>query len=130
MEQETQEPKHAQLDTSVVDHRPYYVNKHGSRVYLGITRHALIRVSQRTQLMGDSRYKGMSAEGQVRDLFLHAHRVLNLSGKEEKRLDKHGKDTMFFRNGDYTFVVQDCTVVTVEISAKGMRHLNINVVKF
>jgi hypothetical protein len=43
---------------------------------------------------------------------------------DSKRLKRYGKDTLFFRMNAFTFVVQNSTIVTIEISNQSQRHLN------
>lgn len=51
-------------------------------------------------------------------------RVTNLNKYEKQRKKRHKQGTLFFRNSNFTFVVEDCKIVTVEISIKSKRDLN------
>lgn len=53
-----------------------------------------------------------------------AVRVKNLTNSEIRRINKYDGETLFFRTSGFTFVVCNATVVSVEISDKGKRHLN------
>ena len=56
--------------------------------------------------------------------FERSCRVENLKSKDLNRLKKYGKDTLYFREIDFTFVVQNTTIVTIEVSSKDKRYLN------
>jgi hypothetical protein len=46
------------------------------------------------------------------------------SKKLKRRAKRHGNKTLYFKADAFTFIVEDRTLVTVEISANGERHLN------
>lgn len=56
--------------------------------------------------------------------FRQSSRIKNLSRHYRKRLAKHGKDTLFFRFKEFIFIIQDKTIVTVEVAVNESRHLN------
>jgi len=56
-------------------------------------------------------------------LFPLTIRIKNLNIKERTRYKKHGP-TLYFRDNDFTFVVHNGVLVTVEISRKDHRRLN------
>lgn len=102
--------------------RPYYVNKKGNIVPVEITKHAIYKFSKRWEKLKGEKPKDVL--DLIPNLFRSSKRVENLTKKERGRLKKHGRDTMFFRTSGFTFVVQNQHVVTIEISDKGLRHLN------
>ncbi len=104
---------------------PSYTNKKGKEIKLTISRHAAQRYIQRRAIAfpGES-VPNSEIENQIARWFSNSNKIKNLSRKERTRLLRHGKDTMFFRTSAFTFVVQNATIVTVELSDKKMRHLN------
>lgn len=101
-----------------------YTNKKGKKVVLEVTTHALNRIARRTLVMQDKHLMALPPMEQIRKLMTHATRVTSLNGKEKRRVKRYGKDTMYFRHGNYTVVVQNAAILTVEISSKGNRGLN------
>ena len=111
----------------------HYRNKKGNIVRVKITRHARQRFEQRCKQLKKLKKPAANhaPHGSCKNslalmtqLFNRAQRVSKISDRQRKRLKKHGKDTLFFRDGELTFVVQDACIVTVEISSKGKRWLN------
>ena len=105
----------------------HYFNKKGEKVEVTLSRHALERFEDRYFQVFKERPKDSLADLEKR--FNSASRVRNYNTKELSRLKRYGKDTMFFRNLYFTFVVRNRTVVTVEISRKDLRYLNKRKVK-
>jgi len=103
----------------------FYYNRKGKRVDVQVTSHALRRFSERYERI--AKPCDDTPEEALRALF-QASVPLQLCAKANykyhRRNRRHGKHTLYFRSGDITFVVRDQTIITVEISAKGMRHLN------
>lgn len=99
-----------------------YINKKGNPIELAITNHAVKKLRQRYKNLYGSDLDDPNTF--IIKKFSSAIRVINHSKKEKTRLKRHGKDTTYFRSSNFTFVVQDATIVTIEISAKGKRHLN------
>lgn len=102
----------------------YYQNKKGNAVSVGVTDHALARFVERYNLLFGTALDVAAAIEKIEHLFKHANRLTKLGKHSQRRLERYGKDTMFFRKNEFTFVVQNSTLVTVEISAKNHRHLN------
>ena len=100
---------------------PCYINKKGNVIKLQITKHAYLRFKERWELIYQRK---CDINIELPKLFNKCNRLQNLSCKDKQRLKKHGKDTLFFRTSNFTFVVQDGTIVTVEISDKNKRYLN------
>ena len=110
----------------LIPEKPSYISKHGKKVELHITHHARCRFHVRWKLLFPERSldrAGIDAE--ISQCFTTASRVKNFSRHERDRMKKHGKDTLYFRTSGFTFVVQASTLVTIEISDDGMRHLNV-----
>ena len=100
-----------------------YVNNRGKTVTLRLTAHAHKQFEQRWyNVFPNSTLTDTNSE--IAQWFSRATRLTSLSSKLQKRKEKHGKDTLYFRSGEFTFVVQDAAIITIEISAKSLRHLN------
>lgn len=105
--------------------QPYYINRQNKPIKLTITSHARRRFILRWSIIFPNNpltYNNVDKE--ILNYFSRAERVVKLSYKDRKRLARHGKDTLFFRTSNFTFVVQNATIVTVEISDRNKRHLN------
>lgn len=102
----------------------YYKNKKGNIVSVRVTDHAIERFIERYNLLFGTALDMDAAIGKIEHLFKHSNRLTKLGKHSQQRLERYGKDTMFFRKNEFTFVVQNSTLVTVEISAKKHRHLN------
>ena len=101
-----------------------YVNKRGKTVNLVVSNHAYKRFIERYPRIFGDRLSLVNLKTTFNMFFQQTKRVQKLNHKEQYRIKKNGNDSMFFRTNDFTFVVKNATVVTVEISAKGKRHLN------
>lgn len=102
----------------------YYKNKKDNVVQVAATEHALDRFIERYSLLFGVTLDAEAAIEKIKHLFKHADRLTKLGKHSRQRLEKYGRDTMFFRKNEFTFVVQNTRLVTVEISAKNRRHLN------
>lgn len=102
-----------------------YINKKGNRVVLEMTYHAEQRMRQRWPIVH-------SAQGIPDDLRAYVARVFEsgvdrvtkLNRREKERVKKHKGATLFFRAGQFTYVVQGNAIVTIELHDKNKRHLN------
>jgi hypothetical protein len=104
---------------------PSYVNRRGKRVTLLISKHAFSRFRERwANLFPNQLLSIGDTERVMVEWFQQASRLEQPSGKLRVRLKRHGKDTLYFKTQCFTFVVQDATIVTVEISDKNRRDLN------
>lgn len=56
--------------------------------------------------------------------FMPALCNIRVERQDTKMSNRHGKDTIYFRTNEFTFIVQNGILVTVEISDSDMRHLN------
>lgn len=101
-----------------------YRSKKGKMVQLTATWHAQRQFAARYHRLHGVPCCNVLAE--MCGAFNTAQRVSrhNLKKIEQKRLVKYGHDTLFFRCADWTFVVQNAVIVTVEVSRKGKRKLN------
>lgn len=102
----------------------YYINKKGDIVQVAATDHALDRFIERYNLLFGVTLDADAAIEKIKHLFKHADRLTKLGKHSKQRLERYGGDTMFFRKNEFTFVIQNARLVTVEISAKKHRHLN------
>ena len=85
-----------------------YVSDRGRVVELSVTAHARARLAERARAAG-------LEVGSVEEEFGRACRVRRLSWHERRRRRRHGEDTLYFRSSRWTFVVQDATIMTVEL---------------
>ncbi len=100
----------------------YYVNKKNKQVYLTATPHAIRRFIERWAIMFPETTL-RNPEKTLTKWFMNAQRVTDLSRKDNTRIKRHGP-SVYFRSNAFTFVVRGTNIVTVELSDKGMRHLN------
>lgn len=101
----------------------FYINKKGNKVNLTIKRHAVIIFCERYEKLFGKSITCVQAEKYIEDQFPYTDKVKNLNYKEVKRVKRHGP-TFYFRDGNFTYVVHDVFIMTVEISKKGYRYLN------
>jgi hypothetical protein len=100
-----------------------YVNGRGKRVVLEVKRHAVFAFQERFERLFNRRISCAMAQRFIELKFADAQRVKNINYKERRRVKRHGH-TLYFREGDFTFVVHNAVVITVEISRNGFRGLN------
>ena len=102
-----------------------YINNRGKIVSLTISTHADCRFQQRwSHLFPGETLKDDEVDVEISKWFSRAKRVENISYKERMRFERHGKDTLLFRANELTFIIQDASIVTIEISSTDKRHLN------
>ena len=102
-----------------------YRNRRGKEITITISKHARQRFWERwSYLNPESPLDFHKVDTKLAECFSRSTRLENLSRKMQLRCKRHGKDTLFFRTNGFTFIVQDATLVTVEISDNGKRHLN------
>lgn len=104
---------------------PYYLNKKGNKVSISITKHARERYRERFNLLSpENKIENHEVEASIARYFNTSNRLKNLGKHDLERMERYGQDTMFFRKNEWTFIVQNCQIVTCEISLKNNRHLN------
>ena len=102
-----------------------YINKRNKQVQLTVNRHAYSQFATRYRIYyPDSILLEKDIADTFEKIFSRTQKITKLNRKERIRLKRHGDDTMFFRTNGLTFVVQNATIVTVELSDKNKRHLN------
>jgi hypothetical protein len=101
----------------------FYINKKGNRVNLTVTRHAILQFCDRYQRLFNEKITCLQAQKYIEYCFPLNGIVKNFTKKELKRIKKYGR-TFYFRDNNFTYVVHDVFIMTVEISKKGFRHLN------
>ncbi|WP_224984486.1 hypothetical protein [Geomonas agri] len=107
--------------------KPYYIDSSKNRVELEISYHARQRFVERWNILNPyNTIDGKYVDDHISTLFIDAQLVSNLSIDELKRINKHNSNTLYFRRSDFTFVVCDKCIVTIEISDNGLRSLNKN----
>jgi len=103
---------------------PSYINKKGKVVSLGVTRHAAARFISRWRLLFPGRPFENGLDSEIARQFSFASRVTHPTRKDQVRLHRYGMDTLFFRSGNFAFIVKDAVVVTIEICHGSSRYLN------
>jgi hypothetical protein len=102
-----------------------YRNSKGKNIVISISNHARQRFWSRWSYLYPHQPLDFSeVDTKIAEWFARAERLVNLSKELQNRCKRHGKDTLFFKTNGFTFVVQDATLLTVEISDRGKRHLN------
>jgi hypothetical protein len=101
----------------------YYINKKGKRVELSLTNHAVKRFVERWKKLYDYPMPAGRPEDTLVARFKCATLETPKSWASKRRLKKH-PSTLYFKGEGFTFVVENATIVTVEISSKGKRWRN------
>lgn len=102
----------------------YYRNKKGKKIVVTVTHHAVAQYQTRwRKTFPDDTLDPSTVLGDIAGKFNLAQRVKNMNKHEKDRIKKHG-DTLFFRQGPFTFVVAGQEIVTIELSNKTKRYLN------
>jgi len=110
-------------DFRLLNIKPYYLDEREEKVEIAISNHALERVRQRWSLLYPNSKPPDDLYRFIAEKFSHSVKISNYSTQETKRIQRYG-ETLFFRHSDFTFVVQNSVIVTIEISNKGQRGLN------
>lgn len=101
-----------------------YLNKKGKQVRVEIRCHAVTQYRKRAKALYGIDMTNQQAADAIRKRFPGMDRKLgNFNRHEKKRLKKY-EQTIFFKDEEFTFVVQDAKLLTVEIGRKGERGLN------
>jgi len=103
----------------------FYCNKKGNEVKLTVTNHAISRFIEKNRKLNIP----ISAKTAMMHLcrsFNNSKKIKFVNTKLKIRQKKHGADTLYFKNNLFTFVVQNGTLVTTEISKEEERSLNKN----
>lgn len=101
-----------------------YYNQKGRKVTVLIKRHAVLAFRQRYEKLFNKAISAVDAEAYIIYHFPYADRVKNFSPIEKARTKKYNAVTLIFRDIDFSYIVQDGMLMTVEISRRGHRHLN------
>jgi len=109
--------------------KPTYINGRGQEVELCITKHAKDRFSERWGRAFNKSLENPNAE--IVKYFSMAKRMDEnlLTRKYLTRLQRYGKDTLFFKKSPFVFVVQDAMIRTVELCSENYRNLNKQVIE-
>lgn len=100
-----------------------YQNNKGNKVNIIIRRHAVFAMQTRYKTLYKIELSLREAEHKIVILFPMASRVTNLNSKEKLRVKRHGH-TIYFRDQDFTYIIHNGFMKSVEISRKGLRGLN------
>jgi len=101
-----------------------YTNRKGKEVIVDVHPHALERFKERYYRLTNCK---RNPNEMFSKLFQNAKIVdteKDGNKKYKKRKKKHNSPALYLRNSEVTFIVENATVKTVEISAKGLRNLN------
>jgi hypothetical protein len=90
---------------------------------VSVSTHAVHRFIVRHSAMGRKDMDFLRAKRFIGELFNDAVQF-EPTGKYRERQKKYGNSSLYFRNNEFVFVVENAKIVTIEIAAKGMRHLN------
>lgn len=104
-----------------------YVNKKNKTVKVEISRHAIFRFMDRWNVLHPNKQiDAKESLNHIIEKFPKQNRISNLKNQDKKRMARYGngKDTIYFRNGDFTYVVCNGVLVTIEISDDDYRNLN------
>jgi uncharacterized protein YcbX len=102
-----------------------YRNPRGKEILVRVSLHAKQRFWNRwNALYPHSPLDYKNVDAKLAEYFGRSVRLTQFSRKITVRLARYGKDTLFFKTNGFTFIVQDATLLTVEISDRGKRHLN------
>lgn len=93
-------------------------------IKVAMTRHAVFQMQERYEKLFDKKLTPLEAEQQIIKRFPGCNRLKNFKNVEKKRIKKYPGVTLFFRDLEFTFIVQDAKLMSVEISREGKRHLN------
>lgn len=101
-----------------------YKNRHSKIVTLKPTIHALKRFHQRYGLVFSKELPDNKVEAELANWFHGAQRKSPNGKKYKTRQKRHGKDSLYFVNLPFIFVVQSNRLMTVELGTRDTRHLN------
>ena len=101
-----------------------YTNKRGKDVPVIVTQHAKTRWLQRYKRAYPDKDGKDPGFTRLQEYFSRATRIEPKTRKYKKRLKRHGKDTLYFKYNDFVFIVQDGTLVTIELGGVLTRQLN------
>lgn len=101
----------------------YYLNSKGKRVDVTVTRHAVFAFQHRYKKLFDTELSILQADNKLIELFPLASRVKNHNIRERTRIKRYGH-SLYLRDANFTYVIHDGHMMTVEISKKGFRNLN------
>lgn len=100
-----------------------YINKKGQPVSVEVTHHAFQRFQERWTHVFKGQPPPADWNLELEWQFGMACRVKNLNFEEKRRLERYGADTIYFRSQNFQFVVQDASLMTVELHSD-LRPLN------
>lgn len=106
--------------------KPTYINKKNKEIEVKISYHAYKRFRERfTKLFPDKNYTNEEISIELIKYFNKAkniHKCKHLL----KRSKKHGENTLYFENEPFRFVVENQTIITVEVFPTQIQHVNKN----
>jgi hypothetical protein len=99
-----------------------YTNKKGRVIGVAITEHAVNKCIKRYGRLHGVELTAEEALLFIEHSFNSSERVLNSSYRH--RMRNHEGSSLYFKSDGFVFVVEDGTMVTVEIASKRQRCLN------
>ena len=103
-----------------------YVNKKDKEIKLRITYHAKTRFKERyNKIFIDNQLDDMdSVDTAIEKWWKLAVPKTSKTRKLQTRRKRHGIDSLYFISSYFLFVVQNSTIVTIELGSRDTRHLN------
>jgi serine/threonine protein phosphatase PrpC len=99
-----------------------YTNRKGRVIEVTVSEHALRRYMQRREMRYEVAITQAEALLFIEHAFNRAERTLTSSYRNRCR--KYKGESLYFKSDGFVFVVENGTIVTVEIASKKQRHLN------
>ena len=103
-----------------------YINKKGKPVNVVITNHARLRFFERhNRIFVDSPIPLEKINSVIEKWWNRAiEKNVSKDEKLRRRFSRYGSDSIYFISTYFVFVVQNATIVTIELGSKDTRHLN------
>lgn len=101
-----------------------HINKNNDGIFINISNHARERFQQRYFLLYNKKFKT------IEEIDSCIYNMFMLSKKEsnkkliKRRNDNKATDTLYYRFNEFRFVIQNQTLVTIEIANKKINKLN------
>jgi hypothetical protein len=104
----------------------FYINKKDKRIDLEITHHSKLRFRERyNKIFIDKQIHSMEeVDKTIEKWWKMAIPKIRNTRKIRTRRRRHGTDSLYFATSHFLFVVQNSTIVTIELGSSDNRHLN------
>lgn len=101
-----------------------YINKKNNRVQVKVTCHSIKQLQIRYCNMFKKQLNFDQAKKHIAKIWPGMDRVISLTQKQIKRNRKYTGETLLFRDLNFTFIINNSVLRTIEISQNGKCHLN------